>query len=253
MPNKVRAEICQQLTNITTRIKNPPTWAKISAVALCILLTLTFSLTAIVGTLALAGGHIWFFAPLNAFITSIWKGLPYLMTAMGGPALLNVLGLIVFGVYIALKISKKNQLVSNAPELSKQQSAPLFKEKYISPSNQTRLELYKNTHSGVVQEVYVIYHYDFKIVSEIVAKNLPMNPSKAFIFINDNPLATFPDNQPIPVNALLVAYSDGYGVLFEMTLPGERSEKPLFKQAQEDPNIIFETNLMALQPADPSL
>lgn len=88
----------------------PPRWLKITAVVLAILLVLVLFSTALVGALAFIGAHVASLGSLNSAITSPWKGLDYLMTAMGGPAVIIALGLMAYGVYAAVKGIKHTRL-----------------------------------------------------------------------------------------------------------------------------------------------
>lgn len=68
-------------------IQKPPLWSKITLVFIGVI-SGGLCVTAILGVLTIGGVHISIFAPLNTTITSFWKGMPYLMAAMGGPGLL---------------------------------------------------------------------------------------------------------------------------------------------------------------------
>lgn len=101
---------------------HPPLWLKITAVVLFTLLGVTSFSIALVGALTLIGAHIHIgaLASLNSTITSIWKGLPYLMAAMGGPAVLIALGLMAYGVYNAIKAiqeHRKKQATEHSNEI----------------------------------------------------------------------------------------------------------------------------------------
>jgi hypothetical protein len=92
----IPAQISQQHPHAARNIK-------ITALAGAILFSLLLLFTSGVGGFSLLGAHCSYFAALNTAITSVWKGLPYLMVALGGPGLLIALGLMIYGVYKLIK------------------------------------------------------------------------------------------------------------------------------------------------------
>lgn len=64
-------------------------------------------LTSLIGILGIVAGHLSLLASLNTTLISLWKGMPYLMAALGGPGLLLFLGGIIVGVILVLNMFRK--------------------------------------------------------------------------------------------------------------------------------------------------
>ncbi len=78
-----------------------PKVTKSLTITLLVVVTLTALVclvTSITGGLAITGSYWTALSSLNQAITSLWSGLPYLMTAAGGVDLLIVLGAMLYGV-----------------------------------------------------------------------------------------------------------------------------------------------------------
>jgi hypothetical protein len=90
---------CVDAINIPRKFAQEHPWVKIAAIIITLMVTIVLIGAAITGGLALAGNHVAFLAPLNTAITSVWKGMPYLLVACGGPGLLFALALMAYGVY----------------------------------------------------------------------------------------------------------------------------------------------------------
>lgn len=75
----------------------------ITLFAIGIIVGLILALTGILGGLSIAGGHFGFLSPLHTALSSIWQGMPYLMTSLGGPGFIILLAGIIYGVVKTIK------------------------------------------------------------------------------------------------------------------------------------------------------
>lgn len=119
----------------TTEWSSPPLWIKITGVALFTLIGFTLFAIALIGALALLGAHIGALSSLNSAITSIWKDLPYLTSAMGAPAIIIALGLMIYIAYTAISAIREHKKEQENPRNRDiHPSRPQFSRKNIIPS-----------------------------------------------------------------------------------------------------------------------
>lgn len=211
-------------------IQDPPIpkWARITILVLAILTSVILLATAIVGALALLGIHVEAFAALNSIITFVWKGLPYLMVATGGPGLLLALGSMLYGLYKFhqfLRAKNQNELnptgknrleIDPNPGSSPGEPKVVTKkksgdsEKKIKPFPVTEKYSNKAYSKKVTDDCYstidyTIGHYSFDAIYPFIEERLKSD-KKVFLFFNITPSKNPKISPPVPEKTYVVFY-----------------------------------------------